>query len=90
MGKEFLTFQRLEHMKYGEKCQNANIGRYISLGCQGANNMAFGKIETSIVGVHKHAYYRSSRHLVPKSIVHAYGRVCKMKKQHACSEGNII
>ena len=47
--------------------------------------MAYGETGGPIVSVYKHAYYRSSKPLDPKSIVHAYGRVCKMEKWYACS-----
>ena len=43
-----------------------------------------------MVSFYKHAYYGSSCPLDPKSIAHVCGHVCKMKKWHACSQGNIF
>ena len=43
-----------------------------------------------IVSVHKRTYYGSNPPLHPKSIVHAYGYMCKRQKWRACSQGNIL
>ena len=43
-----------------------------------------------MVSFYKYAYFGSSRLLDPKSIAHACRHVCKMKKWHAFSQGNII
>ena len=88
--KPFLTLRPLEHTKSGKYGQNANIGTYIPMGHQSPYNMAYTQIEGPIVSVCKRTYYGSSPPLGPKSIMYAYGHVCKTQVRRACAQGNII
>ena len=87
--KSFLTLRPLEHTKSGRHRQNAYTGTYIPMGRHMPYKMAYTQIEGPIVRVCKHASYGSSPLLNPKTIMHAYGYVCKRQKWRLCSKGNV-
>ena len=60
------------------------------MGHQSPYNMAYTQIEYPIVTVYKHTYYGSSPLLDPKSIMHAYGHVCKRQVRGLCPQDNSI
>ena len=43
-----------------------------------------------MVSVYKHTYFGWSPAFDPKSIMHAYGHVCKRENRGVCAQGNII